>query len=311
MRIFVTKKFPPEKMELLRKQGYEVVPTDTFRNARGAHALLSVLTDKIDRDVMERAGPQLKVIANCAVGVDNVDMKAAKELGIMVTNTPDVLTEAVAEHAVALALGIARHLAKADRFMRQGKYRGWDLQLFLGAELKGKTLGILGHGRIGCRTADIFKQGFGMRVLYFDVKRNEEQEQRCGITFAELADLLKQADVVSIHVPLLPTTRHIIGEEQLRLMKQTSYVVNTSRGPVVDEEALVKALQKRQIAGAALDVFEKEPNLAAGLAKLDNVLLTPHIASATAEARENMMALAIENLVAALSGSTPPNLVQV
>lgn len=310
MKIFVTKKFPPEKIELLRKRGYEVESTDDFRKARGAVAILSILTDKIDRDVMERAGSQLRVIANCAVGVDNVDVKAAKELGIMVTNTPDVLTEAVAEHAVALTLGITRRLAEADKFVRQGKYRGWDLQLFLGVELKGKTLGILCHGRIGCRTADIFQKGFGMQVLYFDSMRNEERERQCGITFVELSDLLAQADFVSCHVPFLPTTHHLIGEKQLHLMKRTSYLVNTSRGPVVDEDALVKALQGGRIRGAALDVFEEEPRLAAGLAKLDNVLLTPHIASATMEARENMMASAVENLVAVLSGATPPNLVQ-
>ena len=182
-------------------------------------------------------------------------------------------------------------------FVRKGKFRGWEPNLFLGTELKGKTLGLVGHGRIGCRTAKIMQKGFGMRVIYYDAVRDQAREEQCGITYASLEQLLKEADVVSLHVPLLPSTEHLIGEKELRLMKPTSYIVNTARGPVIDEKALVKALQEKRIAGAALDVFEEEPKLASGLAKLENVLLTPHIASATNEAREQMATMAAQNII--------------
>lgn len=310
MKVFVSNTFPAEHAEVLRQRGYEVEQGSDFAKAKGAAAILSFLTDRIDRRIMESAGSQLKIIANCAVGVDNIDLAAAKERGIMVTNTPNVLTEAVAEHAVALTLGIARRISEADGFTRQGKYKGWEMDLFLGTELRGKTLGIVGHGRIGCRTAEILQRGFDMNVVYTDAVRNEAQEEKCHIIFMSLLDLLKTSDVVSIHVPLLPTTFHLIGEKEFQIMKQTSYLVNTSRGPIVDEKALVRALEEKRIKGAALDVFEEEPKLAPGLKKLNNVLLTPHIASATKEARGNMAAMAVNNIIAALSGATPPNLIQ-
>lgn len=310
MKVFVSDTFPAEHVEVLRQRGYDVEQGRDFAKAKGASALLSFLTDTIDRSIMESVGPQLKIIANCAVGVDNIDIAAAKERGIMITNTPNVLTEAVAEHAVALTLGIARRIAEADVFTRQGKYKGWEIDLFLGTELRGKTLGIIGHGRIGCRTAEILQRGFDMNVVYTDAVRNEAQEEKCRIIFMPLLDLLKTSDVVSIHVPLLPTTRHLIGEKEFQIMKQTSYFINTSRGPIMDEKALVKALEEKRIKGAALDVFEEEPRLASGLTKLSNVLLTPHIASATKEARGNMAAMAVNNIIAALSGATPPNLIQ-
>ncbi|MBI4122835.1 MAG: D-glycerate dehydrogenase [Parcubacteria group bacterium] len=311
MKVFVSKTFPAEHGALLSQRGYDVEFGSDFAKARGADAILTFLTDRIDKRIMESIGPQLKIIGNCAVGTDNIDLAAAREKGILITNTPNVLTEAVAEHAVAMTLGIARHVAQADAFMRQGKYRGWEMDLFMGTELRGKMLGIIGHGRIGCRTAEIFQKGFDMNIVYTDTVRNEAQEEKCHITFMSLLDLLKTADVVSIHVPLLPTTRHLVGQNEFQIMKETSFLVNTSRGPIVDEKALVEALKAGKIKGAALDVFEEEPRLAPGLTKLGNVLLTPHIASATKEARGNMAAMTVNNIIAALSGQTPPNLVHV
>jgi len=295
LKVFVSKQAPQKAVQLLQSAGFEVEIGD-MRKAKNADALFSLVIDKVDVKLME-ASPQLKVVSNMAVGLDNIDQEAAKQRGIAVKNTPDVLTESVAEHAVLLILGIARKVSQADMFVRKGKFKGWDPQLFLGTELKGKTLGLVGHGRIGCRTAEIMQKGFGMRVIYYDALRDQVREEQCGITYASLEQLLKEADVVSLHVPLLPTTKHLIGDKELGLMKPTSYIVNTARGAVIDEKALVKALNEKRITGAALDVFEEEPKLASGLAKLENVLLTPHIASATNEARERMAVLAAQNII--------------
>ncbi|OHA68950.1 MAG: hypothetical protein A3B24_00545 [Candidatus Wildermuthbacteria bacterium RIFCSPLOWO2_01_FULL_48_16] len=294
-KVFVSKQAPQKAVQLLQSAGFEVEVGD-MKNAKNADALFSLVIDRIDAKLME-ASPQLKVVSNMAVGLDNIDQEAAKQRSVVVKNTPDVLTESVAEHAALLILGIARKISQADVFVRKGKFRGWEPNLFLGTELKGKTLGLVGHGRIGCRTAKIMQKGFGMRVIYYDAVRDQAREEQCGITYASLEQLLKEADVVSLHVPLLPSTEHLIGEKELRLMKPTSYIVNTARGPVIDEKALVKALQEKRIAGAALDVFEEEPKLASGLAKLENVLLTPHIASATNEAREQMATMAAQNII--------------
>ncbi len=241
-KVFVSKQAPQKAVQLLQSAGFEVEVGD-MKNAKNADALFSLVIDRIDAKLME-ASPQLKVVSNMAVGLDNIDQEAAK-------NTPDVLTESVAEHAALLILGIARKISQADVFVRKGKFRGWEPNLFLGTELKGKTLGLVGHGRIGCRTAKIMQKGFGMRVIYYDAVRDQAREEQCGITYASLEQLLKEADVVSLHVPLLPSTEHLIGEKELRLMKPTSYIVNTARGPVIDEKALVKALQEKRIAGAA------------------------------------------------------------
>lgn len=297
MKVFITKKIPEKGIELLQRAGYEVV---VGSNGRGAHGVLSLLTDHVDAKFMDSIGSQLKVVSNYATGLDNVDLDAAKERNIEVKNTPDVLTEAVAEHAAALILGITRRIAESDRFVRAGKFKGWDPKLLLGIELNGKTLGIVGHGRIGCRLADIMQKGFGMRVIYYDVVRDEVKEEQCGIAYSSLENLLKDADVVSLHVPLLPTTRHMIGKTELKTMKPTAYLINTARGAVIDEKALVRALKEKWIAGAALDVFENEPKLASGIAKLGNVVLSPHLGSATKEAREKMAELAAQNIIAVL-----------
>lgn len=295
MKAFVTKQAPEKAVQILQEAGFEV-EIGEMRHAKNADALFCLLTDKVDEKLMD-ASPNLKVISNMAVGVDNIDLEAAKKRGIAVKNTPDVLTESVAEHAALLILGIARNVSQEDAFVKKGKFKGWDPDLFLGTELKGKTLGLVGHGRIGCRTAEIMQRGFGMNVIYYDATRDQAREEQCGITYASLEELLQNADVVSLHVPLLPSTRHLIGEKEFSLMKKTAYLVNTARGAVIDEKALVKALQEKRIAGAALDVFEEEPKLAPGLTKLENVLLTPHIASATNEARDAMAETAAQNII--------------
>lgn len=320
MKVFITRQIPEEGPKLLKKAGYEVVvaPQDAvisrdalLQGVRGVNALLPLLTDKIDAEVMDTAGKQLKIIANYAVGFDNIDIAAAQERGIIVTNTPEVLSETVAEHTFALMLALAHRIPEGDRFTRAGKYIGWEPMLLLGRDLSHKTLGIVGLGRIGALVAKHAVKGFDMRVLYYDVKPNQEFEKEYGAKFVALEELLKQADFVSIHVPLLPATRHLMNAERLKLMKKTAYLVNTSRGPVVDEAALVAALQNGTIAGAALDVFENEPKLAPGLSDLENVVLTPHAASATIETRGKMSELAAQNIIAALSGKEPLTPVKV
>ncbi|MBI1984686.1 MAG: D-glycerate dehydrogenase [Candidatus Wildermuthbacteria bacterium] len=309
MKVFITVKIPEKGIHILRDRGYEVEigsqknnlsRKDLMRKAKGADAILCQLEDKINGEMLDAIGPQLKVISNYAVGYDNIDLQEASRRNVAVTNTPGVLTQAVAEHAVALVLSVARRIVEADEFIRSGKYRGFEPDLLVGMELKGKTLGIVGHGRIGCKVADIFQKGFGMRVLYYDIFRDMEAEQGCGISYASLEDLLAKSDVVSLHVPLLPETKHLIGERELSMMKPSAFLINTARGLVVDEKALVKILKEGKIAGAALDVFENEPKLASGLSKLKNVVLTPHIASATKEAREKMAEVAALNVIAVL-----------
>lgn len=315
-KVFVSREIPGPGMRLLQKKcevrvskkKRVLTKKELIAGTRGKDALLCLLTDKIDIAVL-KASKKLKVVANYAVGFDNVDVKAATRLKIPVTNTPDVLTDAVADHACALMLGISRRIAESDKFVRAGKYKGWEPMLLLGGDFKGKTLGILGLGRIGSAVAERMSKGFGMKVLYYDIKRNMKFEKGIGAKYATVKQTLKNSDYVSVHVPLLPSTRHMIGAKELRLMKKTAYIVNTSRGPVIDEKALAAALRKKQIAGAALDVFEKEPKTAPGLTKLDNVILTPHTASATTAARSAMSELAAKNILAALSGKKPPNIV--
>ena len=329
MKIFVTRPIPDAGIKLLQEKGYEVAVNteavdrpatkeeilNALRQAQGEgkpfDALLSVLTEKIDVEIMEAGLPTLKIIANYAVGFDNVDLEAAKQRNIAVTNTPGVLTNTVAEHTFALMLAIAHRISEADRFSKAGKYTSWGPQLLLGADLSGKTLGIIGLGRIGSRVVHHAVRGFEMKVLYNDVNRNEEFEKEFSAQYvAGIDELLPQCDFVSIHVPLLDSTRHLINETRLKMMKPTAYLVNTSRGPIVDEKALAQALAQKTIAGAALDVFEFEPEITPELKDLDNVILTPHIASATEETRQAMSKLAAENIIEALEGRTPPNLVK-
>lgn len=319
-KVFVTRKIPERGIQLLNEKGFSVLVSpfdrvlsknEIIEMGKGADALLCLLTDKIDGSVLDGIGNQLKIVANYAVGFDNLDLKALSERGIIATNTPGVLTDTVAEHAFSLMLAIAHRISESDRFTRAGKYIGWQPLLLLGQDVSGKTLGILGLGRIGSRVAHHAVLGFDMRVLYYDVKRNEEFEKEFGAVFASTPEeLLQKSDFVSVHVPLLPATKHLINAQRLAMMKPTAYLVNTSRGPVIDEVALVDALKRGIIRGAALDVFENEPTLAPGLSELENVILTPHTASATEETRAKMSAVAAENIIAFFEGKTPPNVIR-
>jgi glyoxylate reductase len=317
-KIFITRQIPEKGINLLKEKGWDVSVgpegkisrEELLEGVKGVDAILSVLTEKIDGEVMEAAGQQLKIIANYAVGYDNIDVVEAKKRGIMVTNTPGVLTDAVADHAVALFFAVTRRIVEADKYTRAGRYQAWGPELFLGGDIKGKTLGIIGLGRIGSAVARRMQKGFGMKIIYYDVRRNEQLEKEHGFEYRELDDLLKEVDFVSLHTVLTEETRHLINAERLKLMKPTAYLINTSRGPVIDEKALVEVLKNKEIAGAALDVFENEPELTPGLADLENVVLTPHIASATKETRDKMAEMAANNIIAALEGQTPPNLVE-
>ncbi len=322
-RVFVTRKLPGPCFErLIREFDAEVWPEWTpppyekiLEKAREVDALVTLLTDRIDcRLISEGARNRLRIVAQYAVGYDNIDVECATKHGIYVTNTPGVLTEAVADLTWALILAAARRLVEADHYVRSGEwYRGgvaWHPEMMLGMDVHGKTLGIIGFGRIGRAVAQRAK-GFNMKVLYYDVARApEEVEKQLGATYVDLETLLRESDIVSIHVPLTPQTRHMIGERELRMMKPTAILVNTARGPVIDTEALVKALKEGWIAAAALDVFEQEPLPPDHpLTKLKNVVLAPHIGSATRETREKMACMVLENLLAFRDRKEPPTLV--
>jgi glyoxylate reductase len=321
-KIFVTRPIPENGIKMLRDKGYEVVVNEAARDRaatseeviagiKGVDALLSVLTEKITPEIVDAGLPTLKVIANYAVGFDNIDLEAAKQRNLMVTNTPGVLTETVAEHTFALMLAIAHRIAESDRFAREGKYHAWGPELLLGTDVSHKVLGVVGLGRIGSRVAYHAVKGFDMKVLYTDPKPSPEFEKEFGAVYvANLDELLSQCDFVSIHVPLLESTHHLINEENLKKMKSSAYLINTSRGPIVDEKALASALAQGTIRGAAIDVFEFEPEITPELKTLENVIITPHIASATFETRAKMSELAATNIIEALEGRTPPNLVK-
>jgi glyoxylate reductase len=282
---------PPERGELLEA-------------VRDANGILSTVTEKMDAEVMDAAGEDLGVIANMAVGYDNVDLEAAKERDIVVTNTPEVLTESTADTAFMLLLAAARRLGEAERLLRSGGWDAWGPKQLLGPDVWGKKLGLVGLGRIGQAVARR-SSGFGMEVLYYDQYRNESAEEELGARYLELDDLLRESDFVSIHTPLTPETRHLIGERELGLMQSTAVLVNASRGPVVDENALADALENERIFAAGLDVYEEEPKVHPKLLELENVVLAPHIGSASIETRDKMAELAAENIRAVLSGEEP------
>lgn len=320
--IFVTRRIPEIGLRWLVEGGHEVVVSEkdgalskaeleVALASRPYDGIVSLLTDEIGVDVLEFA-PNLKIVANYAVGFNNIDVLALQERGVVVTNTPGVLTTTVAEYTMALILAVVKRIPEADRYTRSGQFQGWAPELFLGANLSGKTLGIVGAGRIGGEVARRLAIGFGMRVIYHDVKPNSEIEQESSaVYYAQLEELLREADVVSIHVPLLPSTRHLINADRLAIMKSSAYLINTARGEVVDEIALVEALRNGLIKGAGLDVFEKEPSLAPGLTALDNVVLTPHIASASEEARRRMSELVAFNINEFFLGREVPNRVKL
>ncbi len=273
----------------------------------GCQGILSQVMDPIREAVLSTPG--LEIVANVAVGFDNIDVPAATRNGVMATNTPGVLTDTTADFAFALMIAAARRVAEADRFLRAGRFGGWAIDMLLGQDLWGATLGLVGVGRIGGAVARRAR-GFDMRVLYTDaVPLAPEVERDLGAARVELDELLREADFVSLHVPLTPDTHHLIGAAQLARMKRTAVLVNTSRGPVVDEAALADALRDGRIFGAGLDVYEREPEVHPGLLVLDRAVLTPHIASGSVRTRSEMSALAVRNLLAGLRGERPPNLI--
>ena len=280
---------------------------ELLEGVRGRDAVLCLLTDRIDAEVLDAAAG-CRIFANYAVGYNNIDVAAATARGIAVTNTPGVLTDATADLTWTLLMSAARRIVEGDQYTRAGKFDGWSPMLFLGGDISGRTLGILGAGRIGTAVA-LRSRGFRMRVLYVDKAQNEALEQAVGAERVDLETLLRESDFVSVHVSLDESTRHLIGARELGLMKPTAYLVNTSRGPVIDEAALVEALRTGEIAGAGLDVFEDEPALAPGLAELPNVVIPPHLGSATIGTRTKMATLAASNVVAMLRGERPPNIV--
>ena len=317
-KIYITRMIPETAIEMLAGKGYEVdvskkdgaLTKEELISAlkeKSYDAVLCLLTDKIDGEIFD-AGSNAKIFANFAVGYNNIDTVAAKERGVTITNTPEVLTNTVAEHTFALMMAIATRIVEGDKFMRSGKFKSWEPLMLLGADLTGKTLGILGAGRIGTRVVHHGVRGFDMNAIYYDIKQNEYLEKNYGAKYCNtVEEVLRLADFVSIHVPLLPSTKHLINEERLKEMKRSAYLVNTSRGPVIDEAALVKALKENWIAGAALDVFEHEPSVASGMIELPNVVITPHIASATLKTRVKMANLAAENIIEFLEGKEPKN----
>ncbi len=313
---YVTRHIPQPGLDVLTRDlgGYDINADDhPFSRAeliqaiKGRSAVVCLLTDIFDGEVFDAAGPQLKIVANVAVGYNNIDVAAATARGIVVSNTPGVLTDTTADFAWTLMMASARRLCEAERFLRAGKWTGWGIMQFLGVDISGKTLGLVGAGRIGAAVARRAR-GFDMRVLYVEPDAKPEMDA-LGATLVDLKTCLRQSDFVSLHVPLLPQTRHLIGTAELALMQPTAHLINTARGPVIDEAALVDALKNKVIAGAGLDVFEEEPKLHPGLFQLENVVLAPHIASASTETRSRMAIMAAENCVAVLNGRIAPNAV--
>jgi glyoxylate reductase len=312
-RILISRPISDEAVRLARSRsdvdlytGDRPLPRgELIARLQGRTGLVCQITDIVDAAVLT-ACPEVRVVANVAVGYNNIDLAAATARGVVVTNTPEVLTETTADFTWALLMATARRLVEADRYVRQGKFTQWQFLVFLGGDVHGKTLGVVGFGRIGQAVARR-ASGFDMRVRYHDtVRAAPAAEAECRATFTDLPTLLREADFVTLHTPLLPETRHLIRAESLRIMKPTAYLINASRGPVVDEGALVQALTEGWIAGAALDVYEEEPRVHPGLIGLDNVVLAPHIASASHDTRIKMSTLAVENCLAVLEGRRPP-----
>ena len=311
--VYVTRKIPEESILILEAacDVVDVNPHDRaltreefLNEAQGRDGLLCLLTETIDDEALDSAAG-IKGVANYAVGYNNIDVSAATRRGIPVSNTPGVLTDTTADLAWGLMFAIARRIAESDRFVREGKFHGWDPLMFLGTDISGKTLGVVGGGRIGTATAKR-AGGFDMRILYTSRNRYDEIES-VGAEYHSLDYLLRESDYVSIHTPLTPETTHLIGERELEIMKPTAFLINTSRGPEVHEAAQVQALKENQIAGAGLDVFEREPELEPGLDELENVVIVPHIGSASTATRTAMGNMAATNLIAMLRGEVPPN----
>jgi lactate dehydrogenase-like 2-hydroxyacid dehydrogenase len=319
-KIFFTRKIPNIAFDMLTEHGFEVdvypedsVPTQgeiiSCLQKKSYDGLVSLLTDSIDSKIFDIA-PSVKIVANYATGFNNIDVKEAKKRGVIVTNTPGVSSLSVAEHAMALMLSLTSRVVEGDSLVRKGEFKGWSPMMLLGIDISGKTLGLIGVGNIGSQVARMAHFGFKAKIIYFDVQPNEAVEHDCVAKRCDsIEELLSQADIVSLHVPLLDSTHHLINETSLKFMKPTAFLVNTSRGPIVDESALVSALQNKVIAGAGLDVYEHEPELATGLSSLSNVVLTPHIASAREQTRNEMAKVVAINLIDFFDGRTPKNVV--
>lgn len=314
--VCVTRRLPPTVEEALAAQfAIQQPPDDEPLDAaalqdafRNADAVLCTVTDRIDAPCFTQSGLRARLVANFGVGVNNIDLDAARAAGIAVTNTPDVLTDDTADLTMALMLAVMRRMGEGERLVRAGEWSGWQPTQLLGHRVHGKTLGIIGLGRIGRAVARRAHEGFGMRVLAWSRSRTRPSEAGDGITrITRLDELLGQSDVVSLHCPLVPTTRHLIGAPQLAQMRPTAFLLNTARGPIVDEQALVAALDSRQIAGAGLDVYEEEPRVHPGLIGRENVVLLPHLGSATHETREAMGMRALANLRAHFAGQELPD----
>ncbi|MCP5062313.1 MAG: D-glycerate dehydrogenase [Ignavibacteriae bacterium] len=312
MKVFITRKIQPIAKELLTKEGFKVsvfkknrpiTKDELLKKAKNADAIISLLTEKFDKDVIDQL-PNCKIIANFAVGYNNIDVEYAKKKGIIVTNTPDVLTEATTETAVSLILACAKRIPEVDKFVREDKFKGWEPELFLGIELKNKTVGIIGAGRIGQETAKRIK-AFGTKIIYYNRSRKTKFEKEVGAKKVSLNVLLKSSDIISIHLPLNSKTHFLLNKENMNQLKPTAIIVNTARGEIVDEKYLIKILQKKKIFSAGFDVYENEPILNPKLFKLSNVVLLPHIGSATNETRNAIAKLATQNVIQVLKGKKP------
>ncbi len=310
-RIFVTRYIPDDWLLPLKgiveykvsKENLPLSHSELMKELKWADGAITMLSDKIDKEVLDNT-PNLKIIANYAVGYDNIDINIATEKGILVTNTPDVLTNATAELALSLMFAVGRKIAEADRFTREGRFEGWYPTLFLGKEFKEKTVGVIGAGRIGLAFAQKCS-ALGMHIIYYSRQINQNMEI-LNAEFLPLDEVLKRADIISIHLPLTQKTHHLLNEEKLSLMKKDAILINTGRGPIIDERALTDILKENKIYGAGLDVYEYEPGITRELLSLANVVLTPHIGSATYETRKNMAMLAAENIAAFFLGKKLP-----
>jgi glyoxylate reductase len=314
MKIFITRKIPQKGIELLLKKGYEVyinhhdrilTKKEIVKGLKNKDGLISLLTDKIDKEIIVSES-KLKMIANYAVGYDNIDIKEATKNRIPVSNTPDVLTDTTAEMAWALLFSVSRRIVEGDKFTRNGKFKGWDPMLMLGQDISNKNLGIIGTGQIGTSFA-LKSIGFNMNILYYDEKRNPKIEKELNAKKVEKLDLIKNSDFISIHLPLNKSTYHFIGTNELKNMKNNTILINTSRGSIIDEKALAMALKEKWIFGAGLDVYENEPKVNSKLLNLNNIIIQPHSASATYKTRSKMAIIAAKNMIQGLNGKIPIN----
>ena len=309
MRILITREIPLIGIQLLKKKGFEVsvykkdnpIPRKDFINkVKNCDGVITLLSDKIDKEIIDEM-KNCKVIANYAVGYNNIDVDYAKSKGIIVTNTPDVLTDSTADIAMALVLACARRIPESERFVRNKKFVGWKPKLFLGMELRNKYFGILGAGRIGTAVAKR-AHSFGCKILYYSNSNNQYLENELNAIKVSLQTILKKSDIISLHLPLNSKTKNLLNSENLKLLKPSAILINTARGEILDETYLIKMLKQKKLTTAGLDVYEGEPNIKKDFYDLENVILLPHIGSATIEARNNMSLLAAKNVIAVLSG---------